>query len=141
MHSGTEGISSAPNPRHLHRRAFLRAATAAAALAPGVGLLGGLLDGQRAAAATQAGGAGTATLTAAGADGVRTPTSLPSVLLGGAEVRPPSVPLAVSSPYLSTWLPATDLTSTVPQFWYGSNRGFAGLIAIDGQVYAWAGPA
>ena len=49
------------------------------------------------------------------------------------------MPLAVSSPYLSTWLPATDLTSTVPQFWYGSNRGLAGLIAIDGKVYAWAG--
>ena len=141
MHSGTEGISSAPNPRHLHRRAFLRAATAAAALAPGVGLLSGLLDGQRAAAATLAGGADTTTLTAAGADGGPTSRSLPSVLLGGAEVRPPSVPLAVSSPYLSTWLPATDLTSTVPQFWYGSNRGFAGLIAIDGNVYAWAGQA
>ena len=70
---------------------------------------------------------------------MRTSGSLPSVLLGGAEVRPPSVPLAVSSPYLSTWLPATDLTSTVPQFWYGGNRGFAGLIAIDGNVYAWAG--
>jgi Domain of unknown function (DUF5127)/Domain of unknown function (DUF4965)/Domain of unknown function (DUF1793)/Domain of unknown function (DUF4964) len=139
LHSGTEGISSAPNPRHLHRRAFLRAATAAAALAPGVGLLSGLLDGQRAAAATLAGGADTTIRTAAGADGGPTSRSLPSVLLGGAEVRPPSVPLAVSSPYLSTWLPATDLTSTVPQFWYGSNRGFAGLIAIDGKVYAWAG--
>ena len=142
MHSGTEGISSAPSPRHLHRRAFLRAATAAAALAPGVGLLSGLLDGQRAAAATLAGGgdgADATTRTVAGAGGVGTSRSLPSILLGGAEVRPPSVPLAVSSPYLSTWLPATDLTSTVPQFWYGSNRGLAGLIAIDGKVYAWAG--
>ena len=64
---------------------------------------------------------------------------MPSVLLGGAEVRPPSVPLAVRSPYLSTWLPATDLTATTPQFWYGSNRGFAGLVRIDGQTYAWAG--
>ena len=111
MHSGTEGISSAPNPRHLHRRAFLRAATAAAALAPGVGLLSGLLDGQRAAAATLAGGADTTTLTAAGADGGPTSRSLPSVLLGGADVRPPSIPLAVRSPYLSTWLPATALTA------------------------------
>jgi hypothetical protein len=142
LQSGTEGISSAPSPRDLHRRAFLRAATAAAALAPGVGLLSGLLDGQRAAAATLAGGADGAdatTRTAATADGESTSRSLPSILLGGAEVRPPSVPLAVSSPYLSTWLPATDLTSTVPQFWYGSNRGLAGLIAIDGKVYAWAG--
>jgi hypothetical protein len=64
---------------------------------------------------------------------------VPPVLLGGAEVRPPSVPLAVRSPYLSAWLPATDLTSTVPQFWNGNNVGFAGLARIDGKVYAWAG--
>ena len=56
LHSGADGSSSAQDPRHLHRRAFLRAATAAAALAPGVGLLSGLLDGQRAAAAALAGG-------------------------------------------------------------------------------------
>jgi Domain of unknown function (DUF5127)/Domain of unknown function (DUF4965)/Domain of unknown function (DUF1793)/Domain of unknown function (DUF4964) len=63
----------------------------------------------------------------------------PPVLVGGAPVRPPSVPLAVRSPYLSTWLPATELTAAVPRFWHGSNRGFAGLIRIDGQPYAWAG--
>jgi hypothetical protein len=129
----------------MERRTFLRAASATAALAPGVGLLSGLLDGQRAAAATQAGGT-SREISAAGeisatqetaAQGAR--TQAPPLLLGGAEVRPPSVPLAVRSPYLSTWLPATDLTSTTPQFWYGSNRGFAGLASIDGQVYAWAG--
>jgi hypothetical protein len=116
---------SGRNSYHLRRRAFLRAAGVTAALAPGIGLLGGLLDGQRAAAAPTTG----------------TPTTAapPAVLLGGAPVRPPSVPLAVRSPYLSTWLPATGLTSTVPQFWYGTNRGFAGLVRIDGQVYAWAG--
>ena len=54
-------------------------------------------------------------------------------------MRPPSVPLAVRSPYLSTWLPATELTSAVPQFWTGDERGFAGLIRIDGNLYAWAG--
>ncbi len=102
---------------YLHRRTFLKAAGAAAALVP----VSGLLDAQRAAAATSAAA-----------------KSAP-ILLGGAEVRPPSVPLAVRSPYLSTWLPATDLTSAVPQFWYGNDRGFAGLVSIDGQVYAWAG--
>jgi hypothetical protein len=108
----------------VHRRTFLKAASAAAALAP----VSALLDAPRASAAT----ALTSTLTSAS-------SSSASILLGGAEVRPPSVPLAVRSPYLSTWLPATDLTSAVPQFWYGSTRGFAGLITIDGQVYSWAG--
>jgi hypothetical protein len=108
-----------------HRRTFLKAVSAAAALAP----VNGLLDAQRAAAATST---STAAKSAAA-------TQAPAILLGGAEVRPPSVPLAVRSPYLSTWLPATDLTSAVPQFWYGNDRGFAGLVSIDGQVYAWAG--
>jgi hypothetical protein len=129
----------------MQRRTFLRAASATAALAPGIGLLSGLIDGQRAAAA-QAGGTVQGRGTTLEADvqeidaaGGSTSRSVPPILLGGAEVRPPSVPLAVRSPYLSTWLPATNLTSTVPQFWYGNNRGFAGLVRIDGQVYAWAG--
>jgi hypothetical protein len=134
---GPEAGDCGSEPRRLHRRAFLRAAGATAALAPGIGLLSGLLDGQRAAARVQATGAGS--LAADGAGGARTALSLPAVLLGGAEVRPPSVPLAVRSPYLSTWLPATDLTSVTPQFWFGGSRGFAGLVSIDGQVYAWAG--
>jgi hypothetical protein len=104
--------TEAPHP---HRRTFLKAASVTGALASG---LFSLLDTQRAAASAGA-----------------------PVLLGGAEVRPPSVPLAVRSPYLSTWLPATDLTATAPQFWYGSARGFAGLVSIDGQIYAWAGTA
>lgn len=127
---------SGREPSYLQRRAFLRAAGATAALAPGIGLLGGLLDGPRAVAAAQAAGTGTL---AAGAVPARASQSVPAVLLGGAQVRPPSVPLAVRSPYLSTWLPATDLTSATPQFWFGSSRGFAGLVSIDGQVYAWAG--
>ena len=61
------------------------------------------------------------------------------VLVGGAPVRPPSVPLAVRSPYLSTWLPATELTAAAPQFWSGDERGFTGLVRIDGKLYAWAG--
>jgi hypothetical protein len=129
----------------MERRTFLRAASATAALAPGIGLLNGLLDGQRAAAATGATAGATAGANAvSGATNVETAaatgeTGTPPILLGGAEVRPPSVPLAVRSPYLSTWLPATDLTAATPQFWYGGTRGFAGLVRIDGTVYAWAG--
>ncbi len=62
-----------------------------------------------------------------------------TVTLGGTDVRPPSIPLAVRSPYLSTWLPATALTAATPQFWNGAARGFVGLVMIDGQLYAWAG--
>ncbi|HTW13211.1 MAG TPA: DUF5127 domain-containing protein, partial [Solirubrobacteraceae bacterium] len=62
-----------------------------------------------------------------------------TVTLGGADVRPPSIPLAVRSPYLSTWLPATSLTAATPQFWNGATRGFVGLAVIDGHAYAWAG--
>jgi len=124
--TGNEGNGSG---RDLHRRTFMKMAGTTAALVPGLSLLGGL-DGQRATAATRT--ARNAAATPAAADA-------PAITLGGAQVRPPSVPLAVRSPYLSTWLPATDLTVTTPQFWYGSNRGFAGLVGIDGQVYAWAG--
>jgi hypothetical protein len=127
QHTGNEGNGSG---RDLHRRTFMKMAGTTAALVPGFSLLGGLLDGQRATAATRTAQDAAATPAAADAS---------AITLGGAQVRPPSVPLAVRSPYLSTWLPATDLTAATPQFWYGSNRGFAGLVRIDGQVYAWAG--
>jgi hypothetical protein len=120
----------------VQRRTFLKLAGTAAAVAPGGALLSGLTDGASASAATAARQA------ARGAQGTRIswdPQGAPAVTLGGAPVRPPSVPLAVRGPYLSTWLPATELTATTPQFWYGSARGFAGLAMIDGTVYAWAG--
>jgi glutaminase A-like protein/uncharacterized protein DUF5127/uncharacterized protein DUF4964 len=134
---GSEEDDSA---RNLPRRGFLRVAGASAALAPGIAILGDLLGGPRAAAATlSAGAAAAGGKSAIAARAGAAATGTPPVLLGGAEVRPPSVPLAVRSPYLSAWLPTTDLTATTPQFWYGGSRGFAGLVRIDGQVYAWAG--
>jgi hypothetical protein len=131
-HSFTDGIGSGEpddTARNLDRRAFLRAAGATAAWGSGFALLGGLLETQPAFAAAGVSRA---------REGVSAATAA-SVLLGGAQVRPPSVPLAVRSPYLSTWLPATGLTANIPQFWDGSNRGFAGLVRIDGKVYVWAG--
>jgi hypothetical protein len=101
-----------------------------------VSLLGGLLPGESASAATAA--RGSAAAPAVGAAPVLAGSTL-AVIVGRAQLRPPSVPLAVRGPYLSTWLPATDLTSTTAQFWYGSDRGFVGLVRVDGQVYAWAG--
>lgn len=64
-------------------------------------------------------------------------------------IRPPAVPLAVRQPYLSTWLPATELAGTSPQFWQGSPAGLAGmadsptgmvgLARIDGVAYLFMG--
>ena len=115
-----------PSLPPIDRRTLLKVAGAATAATPGLALLQGLTnDGAVAMAATgdsSAPDAGAATVT-----------------LGGADVRPPSIPLAVRSPYLSTWLPATSLTGTTPQFWNGALRGFVGLVRIDGDLYAWAG--
>jgi Domain of unknown function (DUF5127)/Domain of unknown function (DUF4964) len=114
----------------MNRRTLLKMAGTSAVLAPGVAAL---IGGPSAQAAVRPDG--TADAAASG----RPAFGAPPILVGGAPVRPPSVPLAVRSPYLSTWLPATDLTAATPQFWYGGNTGFAGLVRIDGQVYSWAG--
>ncbi|PLB52445.1 glutaminase GtaA [Aspergillus steynii IBT 23096] len=60
--------------------------------------------------------------------------------------RPPALPLAVKSPYLSTWLPAGKdggnggyLAGEWPTFWEGQINGWAGMIRVDGNVYTWMG--
>ncbi|KAJ0424033.1 hypothetical protein BJY00DRAFT_299255 [Aspergillus carlsbadensis] len=60
--------------------------------------------------------------------------------------RPPAIPLAVKSPYLSTWLSAGSnggnggyLAGEWPTFWEGQVTGWAGLVRVDGQVYTWMG--
>ncbi len=112
----------------IDRRSLLKTLGLAGAAAPALTLARGLVGDGGIARAADGGGAD-----AAAAAGAAT------VTLGGADVRPPSIPLAVRSPYLSTWLPATELTSVTPQFWNGAARGFVGLAMIDGQPYAWAG--
>ncbi|KII95062.1 hypothetical protein PLICRDRAFT_48031 [Plicaturopsis crispa FD-325 SS-3] len=55
-----------------------------------------------------------------------------------APYSPPSYPLAVRSPYLSTWLPqgsGTALNAAWPQFWTGTTVGWAGYARVDGTVY------
>ncbi|EIW76463.1 DUF1793-domain-containing protein [Coniophora puteana RWD-64-598 SS2] len=57
-------------------------------------------------------------------------------------VNPPSVPLAVRTPYLSAWLPqgaGTSLAGAWPQFWTGSTLGWAGYVRVDGKTYTWLG--
>ncbi|KAJ4990839.1 glutaminase [Stagonosporopsis vannaccii] len=60
--------------------------------------------------------------------------------------RPPSIPLAVKSPYLSAWLPAgTDggnggyLPGQWPQFYTGQTLGWTGLVRVDNETFTWMG--
>lgn len=60
--------------------------------------------------------------------------------------RPPAVPLAVKSPYLSTWLDAGSdggdggyLAGEWPTFWENQVTGWCGLIRVDGVAYTWMG--
>lgn len=54
-------------------------------------------------------------------------------------IRPPAVPLVVRGPYVSTWLPATELPGTWPAFWTGGLTGMAGIVRVDGVSYTFAG--
>ena len=54
-------------------------------------------------------------------------------------LRPPAVPLAVRSPYLSTWVPADNLAGTWSTFWTGRTTALCGLARIDGAAYVFAG--
>ncbi|KAJ5594326.1 Glutaminase A [Penicillium hispanicum] len=60
--------------------------------------------------------------------------------------RPPSLPLAVKSPYLSTWQDAGSdggnggyLAGQWPTFWQNQVTGWCGLIRVDGKAYTWMG--
>ncbi|KAI4665545.1 uncharacterized protein J4E78_003007 [Alternaria triticimaculans] len=60
--------------------------------------------------------------------------------------RPPSLPLAVKSPYLSTWFPAGSdggnggyLPGQWPSFWTGQILGWTGLVKVDGNTFVWMG--
>ncbi|HEY1699881.1 MAG TPA: DUF5127 domain-containing protein [Trebonia sp.] len=118
------------------RREFLKysgGAAVAGGLASagvGVGLGASLLVTPAAAAATNAAGASTAASATAAANagsGAATP------------IRPPAAPLAVRGPYLSTWIPATVLPGTWPQFWQGHVTAMTGIIRVDGTAYAFLG--
>lgn len=57
-------------------------------------------------------------------------------------VRPPSYPLAVRNPYLSTWIPGNlveNLPSALPQFWTGQNLSWAVIARVDGTAYSLLG--
>ncbi|KAF7306294.1 Ricin B-type lectin domain-containing protein [Mycena indigotica] len=52
-----------------------------------------------------------------------------------AAVRPPSVPLAVRSPYVSTWSASDSLVGSWPRFWTGSIKGWSAIARVDGKGY------
>lgn len=55
---------------------------------------------------------------------------------------PPSYPLAVRNPYLSTWMPSdqvSNLPYSEPQFWAGQNLTWAILARVNGQAYSLMG--
>ncbi|KAK7060516.1 hypothetical protein VNI00_001281 [Paramarasmius palmivorus] len=56
--------------------------------------------------------------------------------------NPPSIPLAVRTPYLSAWLPqgsGAALNDVWPTFWTGSILGWAGFAKVDGTAYSFLG--
>ncbi|BBB01493.1 putative glutaminase [Actinacidiphila reveromycinica] len=54
-------------------------------------------------------------------------------------IRPPSVPLAVRSPYLSAWLPSSNSAGTWPTFWTGRIMAMTGIAQIDGVPFLFLG--
>ncbi|KAL4806398.1 hypothetical protein BDV18DRAFT_152350 [Aspergillus unguis] len=56
--------------------------------------------------------------------------------------RPPSYPLAVRSPYLSTWMPSDqvqNLPYAEPQFWAGQDLSWSVMARVDKQTYSLMG--
>lgn len=57
-------------------------------------------------------------------------------------VLPPSYPLAVRNPYLSTWMPSDrvqQLPYAEPQFWAGQELGWSVIVRVNGQAYSLMG--
>ncbi|KAF9887008.1 hypothetical protein FE257_010624 [Aspergillus nanangensis] len=52
---------------------------------------------------------------------------------------PPSYPLAVRNPYLSTWMPSDQVQTlpfAEPQFWAGQSLTWSVMARVDGQTYS-----
>jgi Domain of unknown function (DUF5127)/Domain of unknown function (DUF4965)/Domain of unknown function (DUF1793)/Domain of unknown function (DUF4964) len=91
----------------------------------------------------------TSTATAAGqpaapispsAPGVEAPDAVhPMVASTFHPIRPPATPLAVRSPYLSSWLAADTLPGSWATFWTGHVTAMTGLARIDGTAYVFMG--
>lgn len=86
-------------------------------------------------------GAGAATVSAVGLPAAGAAEAEPAAAPGASAtpaftpLRVPAVPLAVRSPYLSTWLNTSNLPNTWPTFWTGHITAMTGLAKIDGTTY------
>jgi hypothetical protein len=120
---GTPDAESAPAAR-LTRRGLIRWTGTAGLAAAGASLLPGTVQSAQAAPlpAAAPGTAATAPLV---------PDFDP--------IRPPSVPLAVRSPYLSTWLNADVGAGHWANFWTGRTTAITGLLRVDGTNYLFLG--
>jgi Domain of unknown function (DUF5127)/Domain of unknown function (DUF4965)/Domain of unknown function (DUF1793)/Domain of unknown function (DUF4964) len=108
----------------LSRRGLMRWTGVAGLGAAGVSLLPGVAQSAQAAPAHSS------------APGAGSPLAVTSSF---DPIRPPAVPLAVRSPYLSAWLPADTTAGTWPTFWTGRTTAMTGIAEIDGVPYLFLG--
>jgi hypothetical protein len=132
-------VSSGPEPASFDRRRFLRALTKGTAALLVAGPLASACDSTGPAVANRGTTTGADTPTSGGPPPPTPPRG--SMIVGGAELRPPAVPLAVHDPYVSVWLCGTELAGSWPTAWTGAPVGICGLIRIDGRGYVWCGDA
>jgi hypothetical protein len=121
--AGSAGSSASPAGPAIGRRRFLELC--------GLGIAGS------AAGAALLEIAGPAT--PARAAGAEAEAGSGRVLVGGAAIRPPAVPLAVRTPYTSAWLCGTKLPGRWASGWDGPTMAFCGLVRIDREPYVWCG--
>ncbi len=132
------GSTPEPSGPVLGRRGLLRN-TSLAALAVG-GAFGGVVDGTaQAMAATQPAATAMAAAKAAAATAAAPRTAQARADISFTPLRPPATPLAVRSPYLSTWLAGDSLVGTWSSFWNGHTTALCGIARIDGTAYLFAG--
>ena len=130
MSSPDSSPASAPSPGHavVGRRGLLRT-TGLAALAVG----SGMGAASSTSAATSTSGLVGHSPSATGAATKAAPA------ISFTPLRAPATPLAVRSPYLSTWLAGDSLVGTWPTFWNGHITAICGIARIDGAGYLFAG--
>ncbi|MEV8564520.1 DUF5127 domain-containing protein [Streptomyces sp. NPDC051322] len=121
MNVRTDAAVPSADDNDVSRRGVLRLTGAAGLGAAGVALLPGMAGS--AAAAPREGRSAASTVRSSSFD----------------PIRPPAVPLAVRSPYLSAWMPADNLAGTWPTFWTGRTTAMAGIARVDGVAFLFLG--
>ncbi|MFJ2955413.1 glutaminase domain-containing protein [Streptomyces sp. NPDC087270] len=136
-------VAAAGPGQGMSRRGLIRWTGAAGVVglgAAGTGLLPGVAGSARAAdTAAPSSSASTASFAAARSGASGKPGGTTAVDTVFDPIRPPAVPLAVRSPYLSAWLPASNTAGTWPTFWTGRTTAMTGIAQIDGVPYLFLG--